>query len=141
MEILTRLAGRWGLERRIEGHASMKGTTDFSWREDGRLSYLERGVLQLVTGDEFETHRRYLFEQRADGFVVHFAEDPPRVFHKITLEEKRGTLFGEADHLCNHDLYQSSYEFHLDGSFSIRHDVYGPRKDYEMVTVYRRPTG
>lgn len=132
------LVGAWDLERTIEGQASMTGTAVFTPLETGMLRYREEGRIRLADGKEFDGHREYLFERALGGFVVHFAETPPRLFHAIGIVRDGDALAGSATHLCTPDTYDSSYRFLADGSFTIRHTVHGPRKDYLSATVFRR---
>jgi hypothetical protein len=130
--------GAWDLERTIEGQASMTGTAVLTPLETGMLKYREEGRIRLADGKEFDGHREYLFERAPGGFVVHFAETPPRLFHAIGIMRDGDALAGSATHLCTPDTYDSSYRFLADGSFAIRHTVHGPRKDYLSATVFRR---
>lgn len=133
------LAGAWTLARTIEGQASMTGTAVFTPAADpDMLKYREDGRIQLADGKTFDGHREYLFERAPGGFVVHFAETPPRLFHTIRVVRNGDALAGSATHLCTPDTYDSSYRFLPDGSFEIRHTVHGPRKDYLSATVFTR---
>lgn len=116
----------------------MTGTAVFTPLETGMLKYREEGRIRLADGKEFDGHREYLFERAPGGFVVHFAETPPRLFHAIGIVRDGDALAGSATHLCTPDTYDSSYRFLADGSFTIRHTVHGPRKDYLSATVFRR---
>ncbi|SDZ20791.1 hypothetical protein SAMN05518854_104234 [Variovorax sp. YR266] len=136
--VFDRLVGAWDLERTIEGQASMTGTAMLTPLETGMLKYREEGRIRLADGKEFDGHREYLFERAPGGFVVHFAETPPRLFHAIGIMRDGDALAGSATHLCTPDTYDSSYRFLADGSFTIRHTVHGPRKDYLSATVFRR---
>lgn len=136
--VFDRLAGEWTLQRNIEGQASMSGVATFTPLETGMLKYREEGRIRLADGKEFDGHREYLFERAPGGFLVHFAETPPRLFHAIAIVRDGDALAGSATHLCMPDTYDSSYRFLPDGSFTIRHTVHGPRKDYLSATVFRR---
>ena len=140
--VFDRLAGEWSLQRNIEGQATMSGVATFTPLEAGTLKYREEGRIRLADGKEFDGHREYLFERAPGGFAVHFAETPPRLFHAIAVvREGKGdgdVLAGSATHLCTPDTYDSSYRFLPDGSFTIRHVVHGPRKDYLSETVFSR---
>lgn len=139
--VFDRLAGAWELERTIEGQATMSGTAVFSLLAPDVLKYREEGRIRLADGKEFDGHREYLFERAPGGFLVHFAETPPRLFHAIAIERDGDALAGSATHLCTPDTYDSGYRFLADGSFTIRHTVHGPRKDYLSATVFRRRAG
>lgn len=114
----------------------MTGTASFVERHDGRFDYAEDGLLTLADGHSLEATRRYLFETTADGFTVRFAGSPARLFHRVALRPAGAKLVGVALHHCGDDRYESRYEFRCDGSFSIRHAVTGPRKNYAIETDY-----
>ncbi|WP_027530260.1 DUF6314 family protein [Bradyrhizobium sp. WSM3983] len=138
-QVMAWLTGSWSFSRVIEGQASMQGLATFTPLDAERLAYRERGRLTLQSGTELEAEREYVFRVRGRGFDVFFKESPPRLFHAIELAASDGgTLSGSAGHLCNLDHYRSTYTFHDDGGFVIRHVVSGPRKDYTMTTTYRR---
>jgi hypothetical protein len=132
------LEGAWRLARTIEGQAAMAGIAVFTATAPGWLRYREEGRIRLADGKEFDGHREYLFERTPGGFSVHFAETPPRLFHAIAVARDGDALAGSATHLCTPDTYDSSYRFLADGSFTIRHTVRGPRKDYLSATVFTR---
>ena len=137
--MLRRLIGRWSLERTIDGQASMRGTAGFEPTADDWIEYREEGELRLANGQRFDAERRYRYSELAGGFAVFFAETPARLFHEVTLERRPGSvLAGHASHLCARDHYRSEYLFAPDDSFSVRHEVRGPRKEYTISTVYRR---
>lgn len=136
--VFDRLEGAWSLDRTIEGQASMTGTAMFTRLDTGMLKYREEGRIRLADGKEFDGHREYLFERAPGGFDVFFAEQPPRLFHRIAIVRDGDALAGSATHLCTPDTYDSSYRFLGDGTFVIRHTVLGPRKDYLSATTFRR---
>lgn len=117
----------------------MHGMAVFMPLDHKRLAYREQGNLLLLNGTELQAEREYIFSKSEKGFEVFFKENPPRLFHEISLSPTvGGVLSGGADHLCNLDNYQSTYTFLPDGRFVIRHIVLGPRKDYTMITTYMR---
>lgn len=134
---MERLAGAWSFDRIIEGQATMQGRATFSPLDTESLAYREQGTLRLPNGTELQAEREYIFRKCEGGFDVFFKEEPPRLFHRISLHGA-AELTGDASHLCNLDTYRSSYSFWPDGQFTIRHVVSGPRKDYTMTTVYTR---
>jgi Family of unknown function (DUF6314) len=138
-EVMKNLSGSWLFDRKIEGYGSMKGVATFTPLDQNRLTYREEVNLELVDGTELQAEREYIYRVRRDGFDVLFKENPPRLFHEISLVQREGSEYcGNADHLCGRDNYQSTYTFLLGGTFVIRHIVHGPRKDYTMITTYSR---
>ncbi|MGY0569915.1 DUF6314 family protein [Bradyrhizobium sp. RDM12] len=117
----------------------MQGLATFAPLDAERLAYREQGRLTLQNGIELEAEREYIFRKHDRGFEVFFKEKPPRLFHSISLSASDdGALNGSASHLCSPDHYQSTYTFHPDGGFVVRHVVSGPHKDYTMITAYTR---
>jgi len=133
------LPGSWSFDRVIEGQGTMQGVATFTPLDKEKLAYRERGNLKLLNGTELQAEREYIFSKSDRGFEVFFKENPPRLFHEISLSTSvGGELSGDAGHLCNLDNYRSTYTFLPDGKFVIRHVVSGPRKDYTMTTTYSR---
>ena len=138
-EVTKKLIGSWSFDRLIEGQATMQGIATFTPLDEGSLAYREQGRLKLLDGTELAAEREYIFSNSNGGFEVFFKENPPRLFHEISLSASPGgELSGSAGHLCNLDNYQSTYTFLADGRFVVRHVVSGPRKDYTMTTTYAR---
>jgi hypothetical protein len=138
-EVTNKLIGSWSFSRLIEGQATMQGIATFTSLDAGSLAYREQGHLKLQNGTELEAERAYIFSNGDGGFRVFFKENPPRLFHAISLSASvGGALSGSAGYLCNLDDYQSTYTFLADGRFVVRHVASGPRKDYTMTTTYTR---
>lgn len=138
-DMMEKLTGAWSFSRVIESQATMQGVATFTPVDKGRLAYREQGNLELANGTIVQAEREYIFGGSDGGFQVFFKEDPPRLFHEISLSASSGgELSGSAGHLCNRDDYQSAYIFMPDGTFVVRHVVSGPRKDYAMTTTYTR---
>jgi len=137
--VSKKLIGSWSLDRVIEGRATMQGIATFAPLDGARLAYREQGRLKLANGTIVQAEREYVFSNCDGGFRVFFREDPPRLFHEISLSASpKGGLSGSARHLCNRDEYQSAYTFLRDGTFVVRHVVSGPSKDYAIDTTYTR---
>ncbi len=116
----------------------MLGKATIVERDDGAFDYREQGKLTLASGQTLDAARRYIFAEETAGFAVLFAENPPRLFHRVALEKAASGLAGIGRHLCGDDHYDSRYEFSLRGSFVIAHAVRGHRKAYAMETRYVR---
>ena len=124
--------GDWQVSRRIEDTLSgqdgrFTGVARFE-RDGVGLRYSERGVLELG-GASMEAERVYLWRASGDGIEVLF--DDGRAFHLINGSS-------EAAHWCDPDQYDVTYDFAGWPKWSSRWRVLGPRKDYVMVSDYRR---
>lgn len=128
--VLADFEGDWRLLREIVqadgGRASFAGVA--VWRPDAQgLCYEERGLLQIPGQPAMQAERRYLWRE---DLSVWF--DDGRFFHKVPPEG------GATGHWCDPDQYDVSYDFSEWPRFSQRWRVRGPRKDYEMLSQYRR---
>lgn len=126
--------GRWTLSRRIRHKNGredrLDGVAVFE-RSGPRLVQLEKGTLS-VGGQVLEAGQRYLWAE-ADGLIeVSFSDNRP--FHTIPL----GDASPRTVHLCPPDRYEVAYDFTRWPRWSATWTVEGPRKDYVMVSEYRR---
>jgi hypothetical protein len=125
--------GRWQMVRIIEDVTEgvigeFWGACTFSPDGEG-LTCRETGVLRF-RGEDYAASRVSLWRFPGGGRIEVRYEDG-RPFHDF--DEGRP----EARHLCSEDAYRVSYEFAQNGWLS-RWEVSGPRKDYVMITRYRR---
>ncbi|EPX84948.1 DUF6314 family protein [Salipiger mucosus] len=129
MRQLYDFLGDWQLSRDI-AHAdgtSARFEGRASWQpEDTGALYVETGELILPQG-RFAAERRYRW---AADLSVFF--DDGRFFHAVPPGG------GEAAHWCDPDQYDASYDFTRWPEWQARWQVRGPRKDYVMVSRYRR---
>jgi hypothetical protein len=124
--------GDWRVARRIEDaltgqEGRFVGAASFV-RDDVGLRYSEKGMLTLGEAS-MEAERVYLWHPSDGGIEVLF--DDGRAFHRIDDS-------AEAAHWCDPDQYDVSYDFGDWPKWSSRWAVKGPRKDYVMVSEYRR---
>lgn len=133
------LAGRWRVVRLIEDRrAGQRGRLDglALWAPAaGALAYREDGVLRLA-GFEGPANRRYRYEFPAPARAeVRFEDGAP--FHVLDLS---GGAW-RARHRCSADLYEGRFRAEGPCAWEARWRVTGPRKDYALVTRYRRAGG
>ncbi|WP_301182904.1 DUF6314 family protein [Roseovarius sp. PS-C2] len=128
--VLADFEGRWRMARRI-GQANgpdarLEGEACWSPVAEGLLCE-ERGVLSVEGQLPLAAHRRYLW--RSD-LSVWF--DDGRYFHQVPGQG------GPCGHWCDPDQYDGVYDFSRWPVWRCTWQVRGPRKDYRMVTEYRR---
>jgi hypothetical protein len=129
--------GRWSVGRVITDHrGAVEGVFDgiavISAEGEAEASYAEEGLLRMGDGPQMTATRRYLWRFAGAAVEVFFADGRP--FHDFRLDA------GEvaAEHLCGADLYRVRYGFGSWPVWTARWQVQGPRKDYAMVSQYRR---
>lgn len=133
--------GRWHLSRRIDDSAAggtgvFEGIATLRPDTGGRgpgMIYEEAGELRLGGLPGLKATRRYLWRDASCGMVEVLFSDG-RDFHRFN---PRGGVVS-AWHDCPPDLYEVSYNFILWPVWQSVWHVKGPRKDYVMVTDYRR---
>lgn len=122
--------GRWNFRREImQADGTSAGVAgEAVWLPRGAcLLQQERGEMRLQGHAPLQAERRYLWEE---GLVVRFEDG--RYFHRVP------PAGGETAHWCDPDQYDGSYDFSGWPAFTVVWRVHGPRKDYRMVTLYRR---
>ena len=133
---LAAFEGAWTLSRRIEdalagatGH--FEGAARFT-SGPGGLSYLEEGRLTFGAAPPMTATRRYLWRAEGASIAVDFADG--RFFHAFPTDAVRP----EAAHYCAPDQYAVRYDFSRWPHWRAEWRAVGPRKDYAMISDYRR---
>jgi hypothetical protein len=139
---LRAFEGRWHLsrvieDRRAQSSGQFEGRALFAPQAGklGVLDYFETGEMSYAGQPPMAASRAYIWQQAPGGIAVLF--DDGRPFHVI--EDTRGAP--DAVHHCDPDLYHVSYDFsRWAAGWRAVWRVQGPRKDYRMVSEYRRIT-
>lgn len=146
--MMQALLGEWQFSRTLRDTATlapigrMQGTAHFTSSGQAQAKYLEKGVLELASGQSFHGSCSYYFKEQGADLLIYFDAQENRLFHRLRpLCEPTGGLAAASTHQCSADRYDSHYEFHMDGSFTITHNVTGPRKAYRSCTHYQRAVG
>ncbi|GFE65852.1 DUF6314 family protein [Litoreibacter roseus] len=147
---LEEFEGTWSLSRVIEDTQAdvtgrLSGTVNFLPKPDG-LIYEEQGT--LVYGDQtpLTATRRYIWRPEHTMMKVEDGPDRPvtniavlfddgRPFHVIETHRS----MPDDNHHCDPDLYHVSYDFTRWPVWTSTWRVVGPKKDYRMVSTYKRP--
>jgi hypothetical protein len=131
-------AGRWTLRRDITDFLTgqpgiLHGTAALTHLGASGLTYAEAGALQMGAGRSLQATRRYVWQFDAQGVAVQFEDGAP--FHRFVP----GLSGPGSDHPCGTDLYRVRYDFDAwPAAWGAVWRVTGPRKDYEMTSLYRR---
>ena len=131
--VLADFAGDWMIERTISPKSGPVARFDgmARWAPSAQgLDYTEQGTLHVEGAAPMQAERAYIW--RPD-LSVYF--DDGRFFHKVP------TQGGRTQHFCDPDTYSGAYDFSDWPQFTVSWDVRGPRKDYRMISLFRRQAG
>jgi len=134
---LAAFEGSWIIARTIEdvraGRAGrLDGTACFTPIAGG-LAYAEEGMLRLDGAPPVTATRRYSWHDAGAGTIeVRFTDG--RLFHRFYGDEPEP----RAVHDCPPDQYRARYDFSRWPRWCAEWRVRGPRKDYGILTDYRR---
>ena len=161
------LQGPWRIHRKLQSviadypSGTLTGIASFHPRAPTDLEYdleylyVEKGTLVTEQGLSMDTHRKYVYRYREDKdqisvwFVKQDGKTCDYLYHGLDFqardpEPQEASWQAKGDHLCEADFYSSQYSFHFDGvalkSFSVKHLVKGPKKDYTSETSYEHQT-
>lgn len=132
------LTGDWIMTRRIRfrrtaARGSLEGRA--SIRPDGHHFVLSEQGLLRFDGHEAMASQRYALTFHGAVVQVHFRDGS--LFHEFELR----TVGYTATYLCGADQYVGRYRVLDPDVWSLTWCVRGPRKDYDMRTLYRRVAG
>jgi hypothetical protein len=132
------LTSDWIMTRRIRfrrtaNRGFLEGRASVS-RDGHRLSLIEQGLLRL-DGREAMASQRYALTFDGPMVRVHFRDGS--FFHEFELRTSGYT----AIYHCDPDQYVGRYRVLDPDIWSLTWCVRGPRKDYDMRTLYRRVSG
>ncbi|MEP2426114.1 MAG: DUF6314 family protein, partial [Tateyamaria sp.] len=122
--------GVWALHRTIRHGDGTRATFtgEAIWTPDPQgMIYREHGHLQMPASPPMQAERRYIWRAGVDVFF-----EDGRFFHHVP--DGGGT----AEHWCDPDTYNVTYDFAAWPSFSTVWQVTGPKKSYEMTSEYKR---
>ncbi|WP_425099072.1 DUF6314 family protein [Tropicibacter sp. S64] len=128
--------GQWTYIRQIDdrtglGQGQGAGEAVFTLDAAG-LRYDESGTMAFATTPRMKNTRSYLWRLAPRGIAVFFEDGRP--FH--TVDPGQGQP--RAEHWCDPDQYDVTYDFSAWPAWSSTWRVRGPRKDYAMFTWYSR---
>lgn len=130
-------AGCWQLarvisDRQIGQAGRFDGQAVLSPRGPDGLDYVETGLLRLGDGPALTATRRYVWDFQSEFVLVSF--DDGRPFHSF----QAGVSGAGTDHLCGADMYRVTYGFADWPVWTAVWQVEGPRKDYNLESLYWR---
>ncbi|KAF2499836.1 FAD/NAD(P)-binding domain-containing protein [Lophium mytilinum] len=165
--VFRAMQGAWILRRKLDSRlpgfpsGTFKGTAKFFPRSStdpdftSEYLYIEEGTLKTDTGLILQANRRYVYRynEKLDKISAWFVKEDGRTvdyfFNEMEFQmpstetdSKGKGWLAKGSHLCEEDMYESSYEFRFAGSnlqnFGITYQVKGPKKDYTSEAWYER---
>ena len=123
------------------GQARFLGEAEAIRSPDGRVTWLERGLLTLNTGERLQAQRALIFDIHGPARTLSlFHGDGPThggLIHRFAFD---GTHVANDIHDCPPDRYSARLRLLAPDHFQLTYEVEGPRKGYRMSTVYRKIT-
>jgi hypothetical protein len=136
--------GHWVLEREIPGIASFSGAAEFTATSaPDVLAYAESGILAIASGHKASASRRLLYCRIGERLAIKDDDSIRRgtLLHLLAFGRPSvgdGWLAAGHRHCCGTDMYDLEMTIIAPDRFETRYRVQGPRKDYRMLTAYRR---
>lgn len=138
------LKGEWHITRDATDTPQFFGTAIFCRKEDmdqNALLYREDMNFPIKRG-HLHGFREYIYVFGQDSLQIRFTKEnpnPEEIFMNLNLmADKHNALTASDLHRCGCDDYTGTFTFINPNEFHIKYRVKGPRKDYEISSVYLR---
>ncbi|MEM8655857.1 MAG: DUF6314 family protein [Pseudomonadota bacterium] len=128
--VLADFIGQWAIARTILPKSGAAARFDGRARWTATASgadYAETGTLRMDGTAPMQAERAYRWTTNLSVFF-----DDGRFFHEVPAAG------GRTQHFCDPDTYTGTYDFAAWPAFSVMWQVRGPRKDYEMSSLFTR---
>ena len=139
--VFDRLQGRWTFVREIPGYASARGEARIVPEGEDAARYEESAEVALIQGSTLHATQCYLYHRWPavpNGLEILFCESR-ELFHHLAFEQgSDGSLEAHARFLCAADEYVSDYSLDPGGRLHVQHIVRGPKKNYQVNTIFVR---
>ncbi len=136
-KIFYSLEGFWKLSRHITDQGTVEGIACFRKKANhpNVLLYREEGVFTSLNGQRFDISQEFEYRLTEERIDVFFSREHDRLLHSL---EFIGPNQASGRHLCGYDNYCAAYQFHFPGSFELHYVVKGPKKDYQIQTLFSK---
>ncbi|MCY4151128.1 MAG: DUF6314 family protein [Aestuariivita sp.] len=124
---------QWTINRRIlmsnKPYGTFIGSVTFSPLNDETQRYLESGTLHVPTTSSLAANRIYVWDRNLRIFF-----EDGCFFHQILTDGE------EIRYECGSDRYRGRYNFDAWPIWEVTWSVTGPRKNYQLSSLYRPRT-
>ena len=109
------------------------GLSVFSTQSSSKVSYKENGIYTL-NSEEHTCYQQQTFLFTEDSLII--KNSIGKTLHIFNLKNDNAPL--QDTHICKHDRYEIDIDIQSDDRFTISYCVQGPKKNYNMKTLYTR---
>jgi hypothetical protein len=131
------LEGYWKLSRIITNQGFIEGIAYFKKKAHypDTLFYREKGMFTPLNGKSLDISQEYEYRYSKEKISVFFARERYRLLHSLEFAEPNKAL---GEHQCGCDTYRATYQFALPDEFELTYVVKGPKKDYQIKTIFKK---
>jgi len=131
-DFFTTLPGQWQLVRHANDGTSWTGKAQIEQLQEDKLLYEEA----VESGESVSGFQRHVIRWQG-GKVLFFEAARPSDSPFLTLNgASEGKYAGQG--ICGQDHYRATYTLENADSWQVSYTVNGPKKDYQLHTVYKR---
>lgn len=137
-ELFLKLPGKYTVKRIIDNHGCGDGVASFLQINPNELLYKEELNFYYHDYDNkilAVKEYKYIFEN--NGITKYFTDENNRLFYRLDFINKENIKI-MGSHLCGNDQYNATYIFLNPDSFSLTYEVLGPKKNFNINTVFTR---
>ena len=109
------------------------GLSVFSTQSGHKVSYKEDGIYTL-NGKKHTCYQQQTFLFTESNLII--KNSIGKTLHIFNLKDDNAPL--QDTHICKHDRYVIDIDIQPDDKFTISYCVQGPKKNYNMKTLYTR---
>jgi hypothetical protein len=133
------LEGKWTFNRSTNGFGHMTGRSSFLPTPDAlsTFAYQETGLFVTLLGVNLPFYKEYIYCLNKGMIEVYFASDRKKqgFFYALAFSSPNKAT---GSHQCRDDLYEASYTFLDDTTFTLQYDIEGPKKHISIETIFKR---
>lgn len=109
------------------------GTAIFIKHDQNKINYREEGHYTL-NGTHYQCYQQQTFLLTNDTLIIQ--NHIGKTLHNFKFNNAKGKL--ENTHICNNDHYAIDIDMQSKDHFTTFYHVLGPKKNYRMMTTYKR---
>lgn len=133
-EFFLKLPGKYHIKRTIDNHGYGEGISYFLQINTNELLYKEELNFHYHGCDnEILAVKEYKYILENNGITKYFTDEKSSLFYQLDFVDNTKAI---GSHLCGRDKYNATYIFLDSDSFSLTYEVLGPKKNFNINTVF-----